>query len=151
MAENLRLARLYLLILAIVTVGRWVLSLRGVAYEQGTHVFSIVTVTLFASIFYAAFTRRWLGYRVLQAVGLGVLLAVLSQAVVLLSTVVSYALGIDSYFTHPKALNQEAPVGFARAMGIRMGGLVGNTILNGIAGALGWAMGAALPSSRASE
>jgi hypothetical protein len=38
-------------------------------------------------------------------------------------------------------------VGFAQAMGIRAGGLVANAILNAIAGALGWVMGAALPSS----
>ena len=148
MAENLRLARLYLLILAIVTVGRWSLGLRHVPYEQGTFMFSIVTTTLFASIFYAAFTRRWLGYRLLQAVALTMLLGLLGQVVIFLSTLASYALGIDSYFNNPMALTrQEAAVGFAQAMGIRVGGLVANTILNGIAGALGWAMGGVLPSS----
>jgi hypothetical protein len=147
MAENLKLARLYLLILAIVTVGRWTLGFRQVPYEQGTHFFSIVTITLFASVFYAAFTRRWLGYRLLQAVALTMLLGLLGQVVIFLSTVASYALGIDSYFNHPKALNQQAAVGFAQAMGIRVGGLVANTILNGIAGALGWAMGGTLPST----
>jgi len=148
MAENLKLARLYLLILAIVTVGRWSLGLRNVPYEQGTDKLSIVMMTLFASIFYAAFTRRWLGYRILQAVTLAMLLGFLGQVVVFLSTVASYALGIDTYFNHPKALNLEAAVGFAQAMGIRVGGLVANTILNGIAGALGWAMGGVLPSSK---
>ncbi|HEX9710806.1 MAG TPA: hypothetical protein VGB42_12680 [Candidatus Thermoplasmatota archaeon] len=147
MSENLKLARLYLLILAIVTVGRWALGFRGVPYERGTSVFSIVIMTLFASIFYAAFTRRWLDYRVLQAVGLTVSLGLVSQLVILLSTAASYALGIDSYFNHPVALNQPGPVGFGEAMAIRGGGLVVNTILNGIAGALGWAMGAALPQS----
>ena len=148
MAENLKLARLYLLMLAIVTVGRWSLGLRNVPYEQGTDKLSIVMMTLFASIFYAAFTRRWLGYRILQAVTLAMLLGFLGQVVVFLSTVASYALGIDTYFNHPKALNLEAAVGFAQAMGIRVGGLVANTILNGIAGALGWAMGGVLPSSK---
>ena len=148
MAENLKLARLYLLILAIVTVGRWSLGFRHVPYEQGTDKLSIVMMTLFASIFYAAFTRRWLGYRILQAVTLAMLLGFLGQVVVFLSTVASYALGIDTYFNHPKALNLEAAVGFAQAMGIRVGGLVANTILNGIAGALGWAMGGVLPSSK---
>ena len=148
MAEHLKLARLYLLILAIVTVGRWSLGFRHVPYAQGTDKLSIVMMTLFASIFYAAFTRRWLGYRILQAVTLAMLLGFLGQVVVFLSTVASYALGIDTYFNHPKALNLEAAVGFAQAMGIRVGGLVANTILNGIAGALGWAMGGVLPSSK---
>ena len=104
-------------------------------------------LTLFASLFYGAFTRRWLGYRILQAVGLTMTLALLGQVVILLSTAASYALGIDSYFNNPIALNQKAAVGFAQAMRIRAGGLVANTILNGIAGALGWVMGVALPSS----
>ncbi len=147
MAENLKLARLYLLILAIVTVGRWSLGLRHVPYEQGTFMFSIVTTTLFASVFYAAFTRRWLGYRILQAAGLTMLLGLLGQVVVFLSTVASYSLGIDSYFSDSRALTrQEGAVGFAQAMGIRVFGLVVNTLLNGIAGALGWVMGGALPS-----
>jgi hypothetical protein len=149
MAENLKLARLYLLILAIVTVGRWSLGLRHVPYEQGTFMFSIVTTTLFASVFYAAFTRRWLGYRILQAVTLAMVLGFLGQVVVFLSTVASYTLGIDSYFSDPRALTrQEGAVGFAQAMGIRVGGLVVNMLLNGIAGALGWVMGGVLPSSK---
>jgi len=146
MAEHLRLARLYLVMLAIVTFGRWVLSFR-LPYDKGTDVFSIVTLTLFASLFYAAFARRWLGYRVLQAVELAAVLGLLSQVVILLSTVASYALGIDSYFNHPRALNQPEAVPFGRAIGIRMGGLVANTVFTGIAGALGWFLGAVLPAS----
>ena len=147
MAENLRLARLYLVMLAIVTVGRWGLGFYEVPYEKGTDKLSIVMLTLFASLFYGAFIRRWRGYRILQVVGLTMTLALLGQVVILLSTAASYALGIDSYFSNPIALNQKAAVGFAQAMQIRAGGLVANTILNGIAGALGWVMGAALPPS----
>lgn len=147
MAENLRLARLYLVMLAIVTVGRWGLGFYEVPYEKGTDKLSIVMLTLFASLFYGAFTRRWLGYRILHAVGLTMTLAVLGQVVIILCTAASYALGIDSYFNNPIALNQKAAVGFGPAMGIRAGGLVANTILNGIAGALGWVMGVTLPSS----
>jgi hypothetical protein len=145
MAENLKLARLYLLMLAIVTVGRWTLGFQHVPYEKGTDKLSIVVLTLFASLFYAAFTRRWLGYRILQAIGLTMTLGVLGQVVILLSTAVSYGAGLETYFNYPLALNQKEPVAFAQAMGIRLGGLVANTITNGIAGALGWAMGALLP------
>ena len=150
MAENLRLARLYVVMLAIVTLGRWGLGFYDVPYEKGTGKLSIVTLTIFASLFYGAFTRRWLGYRILQVVGLTMTLGLLGQVVILLSTAASYALGIDSYFNHPTALDQldqKAAVGFAQAMWIRAAGLVANTLLNGIAGALGWVMGVALPSS----
>jgi hypothetical protein len=147
MAENLKLARLYLVMLAIVTVGRWGLGFYEVPYEKGTDKLSIVMLTLFASLFYGAFTRRWLGHRILQAIAITMTLGLLGQIVIFLSTAASYALGIDSYFNHPTALNQKEAVGFAQAMGLRAGGLVANTILNGIAGALGWVMGATLPSS----
>jgi hypothetical protein len=145
MAENLRLARLYLVILAIVASTRWGMSVSGVPYERGTDKVSIVIVTLFSSLFYAAFCRRWRGEKILAAVGLAMTFGVISQLVVLLSTVVSYLLGIHTYFNHPTALNQPAEVSFGVALGIRVGGLVANTLTNGIAGALGWAMGGLLP------
>ena len=93
------------------------------------------------------FTRRWLGYRLMQAAGLAMYMAIVSQLVVLLSTVVSYGLGISSYFNNPMALNRQLePIGLVGALGFRAGGLVVNTILNGIAGALGWSLGGLLPT-----
>lgn len=149
MNENLRLARPYLLLLAIVTLGRWLLGTTfHVPYEKGTDKFSIVTITLFASIFYTAFCRRWRGHKILQAIGLAMTLGFLSQSVVLLATLASYAAGVDTYFNHPTALNATAAIGVGEALGRRMGGLVVNTIINGIAGALGWAVGGLLPETK---
>jgi hypothetical protein len=145
MAEYLRLARLYLLLLAIVTIGRWTLGFQHVPYEKATDKLSIVILTLFASIFYGAFGRRWLNFRIGQALLMAMLLAFISQVVILLSTVASYALGLETYFNHPVALNAPGAVPVGQAIGIRLGGLVVNTITSGIAGALGWAMGALLP------
>ena len=141
-----RLARPYFVMLAIVTVGRWLLGTAfGVPYERGTWYFSIVMLTLFASLFYGVFTRRWLSFRILQAAGMGMVMGVISQLVILLAMTASYALGLSTYFNHPTALNQPEAVGLGQALGIRAGGLVVNTIINGIAGALGWALGALLP------
>ena len=146
--EYTRLARPYFVMLAIVTIGRWLMGTAfGVPYEKGTSVLSIVTLTLFASIFSAAFTRRWLGWRLPQAAGFAMFMAFVSQLVVLLSTAVSYGFGIPSYFSEPMALNRQTDaIGFGAAMGFRAGGLVVNTILNGIIGALGWALGGLLPA-----
>ena len=87
MQEYARLARPFLVMLAIVTVGRW---LQGTAfhveYQKGTAVFSIVTLTIMASLFSAAFTRAWLGYRIGRAAGFAMFMAVISQLVILLST-----------------------------------------------------------------
>jgi hypothetical protein len=145
--EYARLGRPYFVLLAIVTVGRWLMGTAfAVPYEKGTNILSIVTLTLFASIFSAAFTRRWLEWRLPQAAGFAMFLALVSQVVILLSTAASYGLGISSYFNEPMALNRQAdPIGFGAAMGFRAFGLVVNTILNGITGALGWALGGLLP------
>jgi hypothetical protein len=148
MAENLKLARLYFVMLAIVAAGRWTLSLQGVPYAKGTDKLSIVIVTLFSSIFYGAFCRRWRGFKIMQAVILGATLGLTAQVVIFASTLVSYLLGLETYFNNPMALNSTAALPMASALVARIGGLVVNTILNGIAGALGWAMGALLPESR---
>jgi hypothetical protein len=147
MAEYLRLARLYLLLLAIVTIGRWTLGFQNVPYEKATDKLSIVILTLFASIFYGAFGRRWLNFRIGQAMTMAMVIALLAQIVILVSTVASYALGIDSYFTNRLALdpNATSAIPFGRAVAIRVFGLVVNTLMSAIAGAVGWAMGALLP------
>lgn len=145
MAERMRVARLYWLLLAIVTVGRWAQGVIGTPYERGHQVFSIVILTAISTIYYGAFTRRWRGYRLMQAVALTFMMGAVSQVVILLSTIASYAFGLETYFNHPRALNSTVPLAFGPAMIVRLGGLVGNSIFAGIGGALGWAMGALLP------
>jgi hypothetical protein len=149
MSEYLKLARVYLVLLALLTVGRFVLgNVSGIPYEQGSDKMSIVIVTLVSSILYAAFARGFLGYRMWEAVKLAMTLALCSQVVVLVATVLSYLLGIRSYFNHPTALNRlppDAVVPLGQALLFRLGGLVVNTLLNGVVGALGWALGGLLP------
>ena len=147
--ENLRIARPFLVLLAIFAVGRWAVGLRGTPYANGHHIFSLVTLTLLGSVFTAAFARRWLGYPIMRSVGLGMMLGLSAQIVIVLATALSYMLGMDTYFNHPTALNAEGPMAFGDAMGRRMGGLVVNTVLAGIAAALGWFVGGALPDTPA--
>lgn len=147
MAQHLRLARLFWLLLAIFTIGR--LLMTRVPYEKGHHVFSLVTLTILSVLYYGAFTRRWHDYRVLQAMVLGGLLALSAQVVILVATAASYGLGVNTYFTNPRALlgvnAPPDPVPFGTAMLARVGGLVANTITSSIMGALGWVMGGLLP------
>jgi hypothetical protein len=149
LGEYTRLARPYFVMLAIVTVGRWLMgTVFAVPYAAGTNVMSIVTLTLFASLLSGVFLRPWLGFRLPQAAGFAMYMAVVAQVVILLSTAASYLLGVDSYFSNPMALNRQTdPIPFALAMGLRAGGLVVNSLLNGIAGALGWALGGLLPGT----
>lgn len=148
MAQHLRMARLFWLLLAIFTIGR--LLMTRVPYEKGHHVFSLVTLTIFSVLYYGAFLRRWHNYRVLQAMTMGGLLAFSAQVVIFLATLGSYALGVNTYFTEPRALlGMNAPpdaISFGYAMVSRAGGLVANTITCAILGALGWVMGALLPA-----
>jgi hypothetical protein len=143
-----RLAAPFFVALGIVTTGRWAQGTAfGVPYEQGTHVFSIVTLTLFASLFSAVFLRSGRGFRLGDAAAFAMFMAVVSQLVIWLSTAASYALDVPSYFSHPMAVNRQTePVSFVAAMGFRAVGLVVNTLLNGIAGSLGWALGGLLPA-----
>jgi hypothetical protein len=150
MAENLRLARLFFVLLAIFTIGRWTLGVKGVPYDRGNPVFSLLTLTILSCIYYAAFARRWRGYRVMQAVVLAWTLMATAQVVILLATAASYLMGLDTYFNHPIALNVPGKIGLGEAMMRRAIGVFINTLLNGsIAGALGWAMGGLLPEKQA--
>lgn len=149
MADNLRIARLYLVLLAIFAVARFAQGAMGVEYAKAHHVFSIFILTVMASVFYAAFCRRWRGFRLLQAMGLGAMFGFIAQVVIFLATVISYALGIDTFFNHPTALNQASAVPLARAIGIRAPALVIFPIINAIAAAIGWALGGLLPEGAA--
>jgi hypothetical protein len=149
MKEYLRLARLYMIVLAIFTVGRLATGFRGVPYEKGHAIFSLVTMSFLACAFYGAFTRKWLGYSVTRAMGLGATIGLIGQIVILTMTLLSYALHVDTYFVNPRALDPRVDpsmaVPFGVALGARAGGLVVNCVMNSIAGAIGWVMGAVLP------
>jgi hypothetical protein len=145
MSKDLGLARLFLLLLALVAAGRWGQSLRGIPYDIGNPVFSIVTLTILSAVFYGAFTRRWAGRSVLEAMRLGALLGLAAQIVIFASTAASYALDIDSYFNHPRALNVDVAIPVGEAMARRAGGLVVGVVNAAVAGALGWVLGALLP------
>jgi|SRR5438477_9182044 len=148
MKEYLSVARLYMIVLAIFTIGRLAVGFRGVPYEKGHAIFSLVTMSLMAATFHGAFCRRWRGYTVTQAMGLGATIAVLAQAVILVITVLSYALHLDTYFVNPRAIlgpSGAGPVGFGVALGSRVGGAVVNVAMCAVAAALGWIMGVTLP------
>jgi hypothetical protein len=147
MAQMLRLARLYFVLLCVFAVGRFLQGLGGVAYERGHQVFSIVILTFMASFFYGAFGRRWRGFRLPQAMLLAALMALVAQAVIFGLTFLSYGLGLQTYFNHPRALGQEGLVSvpLASAITVRVSGMVGNPILASLVGAMGWALGALLP------
>lgn len=148
MGDNIRLLRFYFWLLGLFTLGRWALGLARVDYSNAHQVFSIVTLSLIASAHHAAFARAFQGYGLKRAIGLGMTIGFLAQVAVFSSTALSYGLGLDTYFNAPGALNSEVALDFGAAMIARTGGLVANTVTNGIAAAIGWAMGASLPRTQ---
>lgn len=151
MSGYLRVARLYFVMLGIVTVGRWLMGVAGVPYVQGHHVFSIVILTTFAALFYGAFGRRWLGWHSSQAAILGALIGFTSQVVILLAMLLAFALDVETYFNHSIAINVRAlgeeavTISFLQGLKARAAGLVFNTLATSLIALLGWAMGALLP------
>jgi hypothetical protein len=147
MAEYLRVARLYLVLLAIFTVARFAQGIMGVEYQKAHHVFSLFILTVMSSVFYAVFCRRWRGYGLGQAVVLGMLFGLTAQVVIFLATMLSYALGMQTFFNNPTALNQQQAVGAAQAVRIRLPGLVIFPIVNAVAATIGWGLGGLLPGA----
>src|SRR5262245_36523308 len=137
MRDSLRVARFYFVLLALFTAGRWAQSLGRVEYSKGHHVFSIVILTFLASAYFAAFCRKWRGYGLLQSVLLGMALGLSAQVVIFLSTVLSYALGLQTFFNHPAVLEATEPVPLDAALVTRALGLLAGTIASGVAAFIG--------------
>ena len=148
MTKHFKLLGFYFWLLALFTLGRWVLSLNGADYAKTTQVFSLVTLSLIASAHHAAFARVFQAYRLKDALALGATIGLVTQLVVFFSTLLSYLLGLTTFWNTPAALNQTADVPFAAAMVARIGGLVVNVILNVIAAAIGYAMGGSLKPNK---
>jgi hypothetical protein len=140
--QRVRFAILFLVLFAI---GRLVLGATGVAYAQGTNIFSIVTFSYFASLLFGAFSRPLWGFRLTQAMMLGVAIGLSGQVLIFLATLGSYLAGAETYFNHPTALNVEEAIPLGQAMVARLITLVINTIINSIAALIGWSLGKLIP------
>ena len=152
MADKVKLARLYWVLLAIFTMGRWAMTLRHVPYERGNPVFSIITLTFLSAVIFAAFARKWRAYGLLDAAILGAIFGISAQLVIFSSTLASYSLGLDTYFNNPIALNAPpgtASLAMADALKIRAGALVVGPLFIAIAASIGWVLGALLPDRKA--
>ncbi len=152
MGSYFRRVRFVIVFLVLFTIGRFVLGATGVPYAQGTHVFSIVTFSLFASLLYGAFSRPLWGFRLSQAMMLGVAIGLSGQILIFLSTLGSSLAGVETYFNNPVALlgqgagaKFEGAIPLGQAMVARLIGIVVNPILNSIAALIGWSLGKLIP------
>jgi hypothetical protein len=121
-----RYAKFAIVWMVVLFLGRIILGARGVPYEQGTHIFSMVTFSYIAALFYGAFSRRLWGLKAPQAMLTGAAIALSGQVLIFLATVFSYVAGVDTYFNHPTALNVPEAIPLTQALGARGLGLVIN-------------------------
>jgi hypothetical protein len=151
MGSYLRRVQFVIVFIVLLAIGRFVLGAMDVPYEKGTHTFSIVTFSLFASLLFGGFSRSLWGFRLPQAMMLGVAIGVSGQILIFLATLVSYLAGAQTYFNNPAALVVGSPenvlesVSLGQAMVARLIGLVVNPILNSIAALIGWSLGKLIP------
>ena len=147
MSEYIRFARLAIVLLVLMLIGRLILGATGVPYAAGTGIFSLVTFSYMAAFFFAAFSRPLRGYGWKKAVLLGITIVLTAQILVFATTVLSYLVGAETYFNHPTALNVPDPISLVEALPIRLMGLVINTIVGSILASLGWWGGKLIPKA----
>ena len=145
MGSYFRRVQFVIVFIVLFAIGRFVLGATSVPYEKGTHVFSIVTFSYFASLLFGAFSRPLWGFRLTQAMMLGVAIGLSGQVLIFLATLGSYLAGAETYFNHPTALNVEEAIPLGQAMVARLITLVINTIINSIAALIGWSLGKLIP------
>ena len=147
-SSYLRFIRLPWLLFLIAAAGRLVLGTMDVPYSKGTWFFSIVTLTFHLCIVYGALSKKLRGYRLPQALVLGILIALSAQVIILVLTVASYALNAETYFNHPLAIAGTTEyIPFGEALKARLLGLVENSLMGGNASLLGWLAGGLIPGS----
>ncbi len=145
MGSYFRRVRFAIVFIVILVIGRVVLGATGVPYATGTNIFSIVTFSFFASILFGGFSRAVWGFRLGQAMMLGVAIGLSGQILIFLATLLSYVAGVETYFNNPAPLGGGESVPLSQAMLGRTLGLVANTIFCAIAALIGWALGKLIP------
>lgn len=150
MKEKAHFITLPALLLLVFFLGKLVMSQAGAPYEAGVQYFSMVTLQTHLALLWPAISRRYKGYGLGGAIQVGIMIALVSQILILFGTGLSYVAG-DTHFNNPIALNQEGPVNFVAAMGIRTVGLVINSVIAAVTAVIGWFMGGLIPIASGTE
>ena len=139
-----KLIRLPMLLIVIFTIGRFILSVKGVPYSPRSNaVFTILPLILISSFYFGALSGKVNGIGWVGAILLGVFIGFFGEFMILLATMVSYMAHVDTYFTYWDNLNvkEGTTVTMVQALGIRAGGLIAGPILGTIAALIGRALG----------
>jgi hypothetical protein len=150
MREKILFVRLPVLLLLFFFLGKLVMSLVGAPYEMGIRVFAMVPLQIHLALVWGAFGRRYLRTGIFGSIAIGVLIGIASQILIVFGTALSYPLG-GTHFNEPAALGTSDPIGFMEAMVNRAGGAGANSIVSGIAAAIGWALAVLIPERNGSR
>jgi hypothetical protein len=145
--ERLQFVRLALLLLGLFFVGKLIVGASGGSYALGTRLFAMVPLTVQLCLLWGAMTRAFRGRAVGEAALTGITIALFAQILIFTATIVSDLLGVSTHFNDPMAIvGADRPVPLGEAVMARGIGIVINTVIGAIAGSIGWALGALLPS-----
>ena len=151
MKEKLDFVRLPILLFVMFFIARLAMGAgMGVSkrsYDLANQLFSMVILQVHVALLWGAVGRRYRGYGIGGSMKAAVLAILASQILIFAATAGSYLAGINTFFTFPEALNQQAAVGFGTAMVLRTITLIANCVIAAILGAIGWALGGLVPSS----
>ena len=149
MKEKLDFIRLPMVVVLVFFAGNLILGATGASYEIAKRLFSMVILQTHLALLWAAIGRRYQGYKIRGAINSVVMIILFSQILIWGMTVFSYVTGMHSYFSDPVAITGNAqPISFGVAMVARAIGLVVNTVIAVILGAIGWAMGGLIPERK---
>lgn len=154
MKEKFQFVRLPIVLFVIFFIGRLVMgAAMGVnkqSYDLANRMFSMVILEVHVGLLWGAVGRRYRGYGIGGSIAAVVLAVVVSQILIFLGTAFSYIAGVHTFFNFGEALNQPgATLSFGVAMASRTATFIANCIIGAIAGAIGWALGGLVPTSKA--
>jgi hypothetical protein len=140
-ARVLRYVRLPLVLLLIWAALRFMMQpVFNAPYEpRGNAAFSIAAVTIISCLIYGAMSNRVGRFNWLGTILVGAVIGLFAQVLIFIATLVSFAAGIDTYFTHWDALNlpRDARAQMGPALTSRAGGLLAGPIFAIIAALIG--------------
>jgi hypothetical protein len=140
-----------MLLLVVWAVVRFILGVAGVPYApRGNAMFSVLGLTIISCLYYGALSKRVGGFDWKGTLLIGMTIGCFGQILIFSATVVSYLGDLKTYYVHWDALNvpEGTVVPMARAMLIRLQGLVFGTILTPVVFAfIGRALAGLAPST----
>lgn len=148
LSRVLRFVRLPLLLLLVWAVLRFLLA--PVFHQdyapRGNAMVSVLGLTIISCLYFGAMSRRVGNFSWVGTILVGVVVGLWAQILIFLATLISFAAGVETYYTHWDALNLPAGTHatMGQAMRTRAGGLIAGPILGTIMALVGRAVFSAL-------